>query len=251
MLMLALAIDALASIPNVKLNNGVEFPMISLGTWQYSTQQATDVVKLGLSLGFNHIDTANDYRNQEGVGAALKGVNRSSYFLTTKVPSQPLAASAYKSTMKDLDDDLSQLGLAFVDLMLLHFPPMGNVKECGAMQEQWRAMEDFYKAGKARAIGVSNYCPSSFECIFKTANVTPAVNQVQYHIGMGADPGGIKSYCAKKGVVLQAYSPLGDGTTELINGPLVSGIGKAHNKTGAQVALRWVVQQGSAPPDAP
>ena len=76
----------------------------------------------------------------------------------------------------------------YVDLMLVHFPPRGNDKHCGAMQEQWRAMEDFYKAKKARAIGVSNYCPSSFECILKVANVTPAVNQVEVHIGMGADP---------------------------------------------------------------
>ena len=130
--------------------------------------------------------------------------------------------------------------------MLVHFPPTGNVfgPGCASMQEQWRAMEDFYRAGKAKAIGVSNYCPSSLECIMKVANVTPAVNQVQYHIGMGKDPNGIKSYCDKLGTVLQGYSPLGDGTSVLINGPLVSGIGDAHNKTGAQVSLQWVVKNG-------
>ena len=116
------------------------------------------------------------------------------------------------------------------------------------MQEQWRAMEDFYAKGKARAIGVSNYCQSSLECIGKVANVTPAVNQVAYHIGMGSDPGGIKSYCKAHGdIVLQAYSPLGDGTSELINGPLVSGIGDAHNKTGAQVSLAWVAKANGVP----
>ena len=180
-MLVGLSAVAAVAVPNVKLNNGVEMPMISLGTWQYNPDVAHDVVKLGLSLGFNHIDTANNYRNQEGVGKALAGINRTSYFLTTKVPSQTSAATAYAATTKDLNDDIEQLGLPFVDLMLVHFPPRGNTLHCGAMQEQWRAMEDFYKAKKARAIGVSNYCPSSFECIMKVANVTPAVNQVEYH----------------------------------------------------------------------
>lgn len=235
---------AAISVPNVTLNNGVAMPMISLGTWQYSPQVAKSTVELGLKLGFNHIDTANDYRNQKGVGAALANFPRSSFFVTTKVPSQNDASSAYDATTKDLHDDLSELGLAFVDLMLIHFPPRGNVARCAAMQEQWRAMEDFYNAGKARAIGVSNYCPSSFACIEKVANVTPAVNQVMYHIGMGPDPDGIRSYCASKGVVLQAYSPLGDGTSELITGPLVTAIGAKHNRSGAQVSLHWAVKHG-------
>jgi len=230
------------AVPNVVLNNGVEMPMISLGTWQYSPDVAQQAVTLGLSLGFNHIDTANDYNNQRGVGQALASVNRSSYFLTTKVP--PQTSNAYAKTTNDLNDNLDQLGLSYVDLVLLHYPPMGNTAHCSAMQEQWRAMEAFYAAGKARAIGVSNYCPSSFECILSKATVVPAVNQVQYHIGMSNDPSGIASYCRSKNVTLQAYSPLGDGTTELINGPLVSGIGHAHNKSGAQVSLHWVYKQG-------
>ena len=243
--MLVALLVPLAAIPNITLNNGVHLPMISLGTWEYSTSVAQSTVALGLKLGYNHIDTANDYNNQKGVGAALAVHPRGAYFLTTKVPPQSgSAASAYSKTMSDLNDDLSELGLSHVDLMLLHYPPRGNTFHCSAMQEQWRAMEDFYKAGKARAIGVSNYCQSSFECILKTATVTPAVNQVQYHIGMGPDPGGIASYCKAKGIVLQAYSPLGDGTTELITGPLVSGIGDAHNKSGAEVSLHWVYKQG-------
>ena len=178
------------------------------------------------------------------VGAGLKGVPRSSYFLTTKIDSQQQSKTAYDATMKDMELSLSQLDLDYVDLMLIHFPPTGNDQYCAAMQEQWRACEDFYKAGKARSIGVSNYCPSSFECILKTANITPAVNQVEIHVGMGPDPGGIISYCKGKGVQVQAYSPLGDGSSELITGDLVTGIGKAYNKTGAQVSLHWVYQHG-------
>jgi 2,5-diketo-D-gluconate reductase A len=228
---------ASTAIPTIKLNTGAELPMVSLGTWQLDSATAETAVKTALQAGFNHIDTANNYNNQDGVGRALKGVDRSSYFLTTKVPPGNAAATA-----KALQADLDQLGVEYVDLMLVHFPPFGNI--CGSMQAQWKAMEDFYKAGKAKAIGVSNYCVSSLECIAKTSTVTPAVNQVQFHVGMGSDPAGLKSYGDSKGIVTQAYSPLGDGTSELITGALVTGIGKAHNMTGAQVSLKWLIETG-------
>lgn len=234
---LAAGAAAAADIPNVKLNNGVSMPMMSLGTWQYNPSTAQAAVSLALEVGFNHIDTANNYKNQDGVGAALKGVERSSYFLTTKVPAGDAAF-----TRQALQDNLDQLGLDFVDLVLVHYPPQDG--DCEQMQQQWAAMETFYKAGKARAIGVSNYCPSSLECIKKVAAVTPAVNQVQFHVGMGTDPIGLKSYCDEHDIHLQAYSPLGDGTSELITGDLVSGIGGTHNKTGAQVSLRWIYENG-------
>lgn len=226
-----------ATIPTIKLNNGVEMPMISIGTWQYNSSTAEATVKLALKVGFNHIDTANDYGNQDGVGRALQGVDRASYFLTTKVPPANGA-----TTTKNLQDDLDQLGLAYVDLMLVHFPPFLN--NCKTMQDQWKAMEAFYNAGKAKAIGVSNYCVSSLKCIAEVATVTPAVNQISFHVGMGTDPAGLKSYCDSKGIRAQAYSPLGDGTSELITGALVTGIGKAHNMTGAQVSLRWLIENG-------
>merc|ERR1712014_45055 len=113
-----------------------------------------------------------------------------------------------------------------------------------AWEAQWPEMEKFYNDGKAKAIGVSNYCPSSIECIMQKATVTPAVNQVQYHVGMGVDPIGVKSASEKYGIHLQAYSPLGNGKSELITGDLVTSIGDAHSKTGAQVALRWVQENG-------
>merc|ERR1719326_2610157 len=119
-----------------------------------------------------------------------------------------------------METDLTQLGLAHVDLMLLHYPTRTN--DCKAMQEHWRAAEDFYKAGKARAVGVSNYCSYSLDCILETAKVVPAVNQLKLHVGMGPDPAGLKSYTESKGMVYMAYSPLGSGTSELISGELVT-----------------------------
>merc|ERR1712160_27138 len=186
-----------ATVPTHTLNNGIEMPMMSIGTWQYDVSTAEQVVKDAMSVGFTHIDTANNYNNQKGVGAALKGVARDSYFLTTKIPD----GSASK-TRSYLQQDLDDLGLDYVDLMLVHYPPRGN--SCSAMQTQWAEMETFYKAGKAKAIGVSNFCPSSIECIMQKATVTPAVNQVQYHVGMGSNYG----------------------------------------KTGAQVAMRWIQENG-------
>jgi len=247
----ALAAPAPAPIPSIRLNNGVQMPMVSLGTWQYNVTTAEEIVTLGLSQGFTHIDAAYMYFNQKGVGAALKRVPRSSYFLTTKVPDCGRlggCADHYKNTTDSLEADLAQLGVEYVDLVLVHWPPQTNAGnttlDCHAIQEDWRAMEDFYAAGKARAIGVSNYCPSTLQCLMRTAKVTPAVNQVMYHIGMGPDPGGIKTYCDSLGIRLQAFSPLGDGTLELINGPLVTAIGKAHGVSGAAVSLRWATQHG-------
>jgi diketogulonate reductase-like aldo/keto reductase len=233
----AFATVAVATVPDVKLNNGVEMPMLSLGTWQYDSSTAEAAVKLALQTGFTHIDTAHSYKNQDGVGRALKNVDRSKFFLTTKVPD-----GDYDQTKQNLDEDMKLLGLDFVDLMLVHYPPRSN--NCKEMQSQWKAMEEFYKAGKAKAIGVSNYCISSLKCIAETATVTPAVNQVQFHVGMGTDPAGLKSYSDSKGIVTQAYSPLGDGSSELITGSLVTGIGKAHGMSGAQVSLRWLIETG-------
>jgi len=229
-----------ANIPNVTLNNGIQMPMISLGTWQYDDDTAEAAVRLGLQTGFNHIDTANNYHNQAGVGKGLSGFDRSTYFLTTKVPSAMRSSTAYATTTKALEEDLSSLGLEYVDLMLIHSP----ARNCKTTQEQWRALEDFYAAGKAKAIGVSNYCLSSFECIAETQTVMPAVNQIEYHVGMGTDPSGIISYHADKNIVTQAYSPLGNGDSELITGDLVTSIGQAHGWTGAQTAMRWLIDHG-------
>jgi len=213
-------------------------PVISIGTWQYNSSVAEAEVRQALKAGFNHIDTAMNYGNQDGVGKALVGVDRKSYFLTTKVPPVP-NASAYNLTKSLLQLDLSLLQLDHVDLMLLH----GPTKDCNTTQAQWKAMEEFYKKGYAKAIGVSNFCLSSFACINKTATIVPAVNQIQFHVGMGPDPLSLISYGHAHGVVTQAYSPLGDGKMDLINGTLVTGIGEAHKMSGPQVALRWLIEK--------
>ena len=231
-----------AAVPTIQLNNGVEVPVMALGTVFQTNDEAQEAVTNAIQVGMTHIDTAYNYKIQEGVGAALAGRNRSSFFVTTKVPTYQDFVT-YDKVTEYMESDLQQLGLDFVDLMLLHYPLRSN--NCELMREHWRAAEDFYKAGKARAIGVSNYCSYSLDCILATANVVPAVNQLQLHVGMGPDPAGLKSYTESKGIVHMAYSPLAEGTSELITGELVTSIGAAHNKTGAQVALSWVAQLNS------
>lgn len=231
-----------AAVPTIQLNNGVELPMVALGTVFRSDDEAQEAVTNAIQVGMTHIDTAYNYKIQKGVGAALAGLDRSSFFVTTKVPTYQDSVT-YDDVAAYMEDDLQQLGLDFVDVMLLHYPLRSN--NCELMREHWRAAEDFYKAGKARAIGVSNYCSYSLDCILATASVVPAVNQLQLHVGMGPDPAGLKSYTESKGIVHMAYSPLAEGTSELITGELVTSIGAAHNKTGAQVALSWVVQHNS------
>lgn len=231
-----------AEVPTILLNNGVEVPVVALGTVFGSNADAQEAVSNALQVGMTHIDTAYNYRIQEGIGAALTGRERSSFFVTTKVPTNK-DATGYDDVMAYMESDLKQLGLDFVDVMLLHYPTRSN--NCQVMREHWRAAEDFYKAGKARAIGVSNYCSYSLDCILETATVVPAITQLKLHVGMGPDPAGLKSYSESKGIVHMAYSPLAQGTTELISGDLVTSIGAMHNKTGAQVALGWVAQQNS------
>lgn len=216
-------------------------PLAVLGTAEYHFGQAVKQVQLGLSVGFVAIDTAHDFPyDQKSVGKALNGVDRDSYFLITKVP----GGHTKEETAQHLEEDLKQLGLDYVDLVLIHHP----IKQAQAasleasVQAQWSALEDFYRAGKARAIGVSNFCARVLDAVFETATVPPAVNQVLYHAGMGDDPDGVVSHNKLRNVTLQAFSSIDEGNPALTKGEPYASIGKKYNKSAVQVALRWLVQ---------
>jgi diketogulonate reductase-like aldo/keto reductase len=220
--------------------------MIGLGTWQYNDTLAQASLVTAFSMGYRHVDTAYGYENQVGVGKALaaSGLPLNELFITSKVPGG-LNASA---TTAALDASLVQLGVAQVDLMLLHWA----AKTKAARQAQWLALEAWAKQGKARAIGLSHYCKYQTQDVLEVATLPVALNQNQYHVGMGGDTQPRlhdKAFMEQSGILYEAYSSLcgpcdPPDNKALITGPLVSSIGKAHNKTGAQVALRWVVQQG-------
>jgi len=275
-----------ASAPNVRLSNGVEMPLVSVGTWLYNDTAAAQTVLDGLSVGFTHIDTAFDYGNQKGVGKVLSqwyqtsGKKREDVFVTTKVPGCGIQGlgrdDCYNNTMQLINEDIEQMSAAgsplkYLDLLLIHFPPCvvaendptqgpqasacfakktgcSDPRNCAAVRDQWRAVEDAYSNKLVRAVGVSNYCSACFACLGETS-VRPMVNQVQLHIGMGPDPQGFLSFAKKEGFVMQAWSPLGNGghgNPEILSGNLTMGIAKAHGKSTAQVALKWLVSRGTA-----
>ena len=210
-----------------------------------------------------HIHTAFNYYNLQGVGNGLKasGRPRSAMFLTSMTsacvhgPSAPARnvsdpEECYALTSRELYDTVAALGLDYVDLMILHGPSerYGHTGGCSKQvcelnQAQWRAYQDFYSQGKARAIGVSNFCESCLKCLMShpTSHVVPAVNQVQLHVGMGPNPEGLPSYCDNQGIVVQAYSPLASGM--VVNDTDCAAVGAEHNKTAAQVGLAWILQQ--------
>jgi len=179
-------------------------PMIAAGSGAWNNSRTFDSFSAALTAGFSALDTAHEYANQEGVAQALKMVKRARVFVTTKVPGCMTGIDllnpfdCYRETKAILDDNLAKLDVDYVDLVLLHYPPApawlfrscGNLTgSCEMERGQWRAMEEFYKDGKARSIGVSNYCPSCLECL-DYVDVYPMVNQIQYHVGMGDDPQG-------------------------------------------------------------
>jgi diketogulonate reductase-like aldo/keto reductase len=241
----------------MKLNNGVMLPQIALGVWQYDNDTAKNAIALAFQAGFTQIDTAEMYGNQVGTGEAIKtllrgGMRRSDIFVTTKTLPCKLSTpdECYAQTLKDFEGDLTALDLDHVDLILLHAPSTGvhsgpcDDAACAINAAQWAAYTQMYKKGKARAIGVSNYCQSCIECLAKNSSIVPAVNQIQVHVGMGPDPAGLVSYGRSKGIITQAYSPLGNG--KLPGDATLATIGKKYDKSGAQVALKWIVSKGMA-----
>ncbi len=256
-----------AEVPRVRLNNGVEMPIIALGTGGFDNATAESAVDRAFELGLRHVHTAFDYFNLPGVGRGLaRAADRKSIFVTAMTtpcvhPAAPPIRNVtdpdacYELTLRELNESLALLGQQYVDLVLLHGPsePFGYEGACGASvcalnQAQWRAYQDFLSAGSARAIGVSNYCQSCLDCILSdpTTRVTPAVNQIQLHVGTGSDPEGLVSYCDSKGIVVQAYSPLAAGG--VVTDPLCKSVASAYpNKSSAQIGLRWVLQNSRRP----
>mmetsp|Transcript_35506 Transcript_35506/g.79597 ORF Transcript_35506/g.79597 Transcript_35506/m.79597 type:complete len:317 (+) Transcript_35506:49-999(+) len=239
------------TVPMKGIDGPMRMPLYGIGTWEYNDTVAEAATLSAFQQGYRHVDTAWGYKNQVGVGKALAAaqVPREEYFVTSKIPGG-LNASATTAT---LDECLTQLGLEYVDLMLIHFPATWSGEGGPAgRKEEWLALEAWAKQGKAKAIGVSHYCQRHVQDVQSVASVPIAVNQVQYHVGMGSAPDMATDYrdwMVSQGIVYQAFSSLcgpcdAPYNTELITGDLVTKIGKAHNKTGAQVALKWVVQQG-------
>lgn len=222
---------------SVKLNNGIEIPMVGFGVFQVSDEDTEKAVLEALKAGYRLLDTAAVYGNEAGVGRAIKasGIPREEIFVTTKLWIQ--RENGYENTQKALENSLTRLGLDYVDLYLMH-QPFGDV------HEQWRAMEDLYKAGKARAIGVSNFHMDRLMDLITCHEIVPAVNQIETHPFYQRDAE--IAFHQELGVVQQAWAPLAEGKFEIFSNPILTQIAQKHGKSVAQVVLRWLNQRGVA-----
>ena len=217
----------------VTLNNGVVMPQIGYGVYQVSPSECERCVSDALSVGYRMIDTAQAYANEQGVGAAVKnsGIPRDELFLVSKIW---ISNYGYEKAKKSIDESLRKLGTDYIDLMLLHQPFCDRY---GA----YRAMEEAYKEGKLRAIGVSNFYPDHFIDLASNVEIVPAVNQVETHIfNQQIEP---QRYMKEFGTHMMAWAPLAEGRNGFFTNPVLSEIGKKYGKSVAQVALRWLLQR--------
>ena len=218
----------------VKLNNGVEMPRIGYGVYRVSPAECERCVSDALQVGYRMIDTAQAYHNEEGVGNALRrsGIPRGEVFLVSKVW---ISNYGYEKAKASIDESLRRLQTDYIDLMLLHQPFCDRY---GA----YRALEEAYKEGKLRAIGVSNFYPDHFIDIASNMEIVPAVNQVETHVfDQQIEPQRIME---EFGTRIMSWGPLAEGRNGLFTNPVLARIGGKYGKSVAQVALRWLVQRG-------
>lgn len=216
----------------VVLNNGLKMPWLGFGVFQVNEgEEVENSVKWALEAGYRSIDTAAIYRNERGVGNAMRqsGIPREEIFLTTKVWNDDQRA---KRTLEAFDESLERLGTDYVDLYLIHWP----VKGC--YQETWKAMEEIYHSGRAKAIGVSNFLVHHLQDILEDSDIVPAVNQVEFHPFLVQPE--LLNFCKEHQIQLEAWSPLIRG--EIVSVPEAQKLAEKYQKTPAQIALRWDLQ---------
>ncbi len=227
------------------LANGVQIPCIGFGTWQVEEgEEARKSVLAALEAGYRHIDTAQGYANEASVGQAVKdsGLSRSEVFITSKLGNN---IRGYQQTLDAFQASLDRLQTDYMDLFLIHWPRPVMFKDDWEQQnaETWRAFETLYQEEKLRAVGISNFHPHHIEALLKTATVAPMVNQIRLAPGDTQDE--VVDYSREKGMLLEAYSPLGVG--KVMEVPQMKELARKYGKSIAQIAIRWSLQRGYLP----
>lgn len=236
------------TIPSFTLNTGADISAVGFGTWLIDDDAVAPLVADAIKAGYRHIDTAQAYGNEAGVGRGIKdsGVAREELFITTKVAAE---AKDYDSAAASIDESLRKLGLDYVDLMIIHSPqPWAEFREVdnrffAENLEAWRALEDAQAAGKIRAIGVSNFLVDDLQNILDNGRVKPAVNQILAHLSNM--PTELVAFCKDNDVLVEAYSPLGHGAN--FKNPKIAALAEKYGVSVAQLSIRYLVQKGLVP----
>ncbi|MGW0093760.1 aldo/keto reductase [Streptomyces sp. NPDC003328] len=226
----------MTSVPTVTLNNGEKIPQLGFGVFQVPDEETTAAVASALEAGYRSIDTAAIYGNESGVGKALSvaGVPREDLFITTKLWN---ADQGYDATLKAFDASLAKLGLEYIDLYLIHWPTPAR----DLYRDSWRAIEKLVADGRVRTPGVSNFQPAHLRRLVDGASLLPAVNQIELHPGLQQTE--LRAVHAELGIATEAWSPLAQGA--VIGDDAITTVARRHDKSPAQVVLRWHLQLGN------
>ena len=224
------------------LLNGNTIPALAFGTWLIDNKDAPRCVKLALEAGYTHIDSAQAYGNEEGVGKAIResGIPREKIYLTTKVAAE---LKSYKKAKKSIDESLMRLGLDYIDLILIHSPQpwalfRGRRKFYKENREVWKALEEAYKEGKVKAIGVSNFLVKDLENIIDNCEIVPMVNQVCCHIGN--TPMDVIKFCQERGIIIESYSPIAHGRA--LKNDAIAKMADKYHVSIAQLCIKYTLQ---------
>jgi 2,5-diketo-D-gluconate reductase A len=226
-----------SAIPTITLNDGRTIPQLGFGVFQVPPAETRAAVETAIGIGYRHIDTAQMYQNESGVGEAVagSGIDRSEFFITSKLNT---GAHEPDEARRAFEGTLKALGMDYVDLFLIHWPL--PTLYGGDFVQTWRTLEEFYRSGRARSIGVSNFTPHQLRRLRAETEIRPAVNQVEIHPYFTNED--IRAYDADNEIATEAYSPIAQG--EVLTDPTIDTIARAVGRTPAQVVLRWHIQRG-------
>ncbi len=228
------------------LSNGVKIPKLGLGTWFIDDDKAAEAVRQAVKLGYRHIDTAQAYGNERGVGEGVRscGILREELFVVSKVAAEH---KTYEEAMAGINKTLETMGLDYLDMMIIHSPqPWVKVNQSEdryveGNRAAWKALEDAYNAGKLKAIGVSNFQIEDIESLLQAAKIKPMVNQILLHISN--TPIELVDYCQKNGIAIEAYSPIAHG--EILNQPEIKKMADKYGVSVPQLCIRYTLQLGA------
>ena len=228
-------IHDMASVPNITLNDGSQVPQLGFGVFQIDPAETKDATLTALEVGYRHIDTAEMYGNERGVGEAVResGIDRGDIYVTSKLNN---GFHARKDAIAAFGRTMDTLGLGYLDLFLVHWP----LPAVGDYVETWKAMEEIHASGRVKTIGVSNFQPHHLQRLFDETRIIPAVNQIEVHPFLTQDD--VRAFNSDHGIVTEAWSPIAKG--KVLGDPTITAIADRIRKSPAQVTLRWHIQRG-------